>query len=89
MSKAGPGLSVMRADLDAATSTSADVHEAQWRAGVNRQAQPQAAAHQKAAGENRQAQPEAAAHQHAASIAAAAKRTASAMSPDERKAKRG
>ena len=33
--KAG-GVSVMRADLDAATSTSTDAHEAQWRAGVNR-----------------------------------------------------
>ena len=44
-----PGLSVMRADLDAATSTSADVQEAQWRAGVNRQAQPGAALHQHAA----------------------------------------
>ena len=40
------GLSVMRADLDASTSTSADVHEAQWRAGVNRQAQSDALSHQ-------------------------------------------
>ena len=39
----------MRADLDAATSMSADAHEAQWRAGVNRQAQPQAGSHQLAA----------------------------------------
>ena len=39
----------MRAELDAATSTSADTHEAQWRAGVNRQAQPAAASHQQAA----------------------------------------
>ena len=46
--KAG-GVSVMRADLDAATSTSTDAHEAQWRAGVNRQAQPEALSHQQAA----------------------------------------
>ena len=39
----------MRTDLDAATSMSADAHEAQWRAGVNRQAQPQAGSHQLAA----------------------------------------
>jgi hypothetical protein len=44
--------SVMRAELDAATSSSVvsaasvDMQEAQWRAGVNRQAQPEAAAHQ-------------------------------------------
>ena len=43
------GVSVMRADLDAATSTSADVQEAQWRSGVNRQALPDAASHQQAA----------------------------------------
>ena len=50
MHKARPaGLSVMRADLDAATTTSVDAHEAQWRAGVNRQAQPQAGSHQLAA----------------------------------------
>ena len=50
MAKHGPsGVSVMRSDLDAATSTSADAHEAQWRAGVNRQAQPQAISHQHAA----------------------------------------
>ena len=42
-------LSVMRHDLDAATSTMVDVHEAQWRAGVNRQAQPEAVSHQLAA----------------------------------------
>ena len=35
---AAAGISVMRAELDAATSTSADVQEAQWRAGANRQA---------------------------------------------------
>ena len=40
------GVSVMRAELDAATSSSVDMQEAQWRAGVNRQAQPEAAAHQ-------------------------------------------
>ena len=39
----------MRLDLDAATSSSTDVVEAQWRSGVNRQAQPDAAAHQCAA----------------------------------------
>jgi len=53
------GLSVMRADLDASTSTSADMHEAQWRAGVNRQAQPDALSHQhvasRAAADKRQA----------------------------------
>ena len=50
MAKAGSsGISVMRVDLDAATTTSADAHEAQWRSGVNRQAQPHAASHQKAA----------------------------------------
>ena len=43
------GVSVMRADIGAATSTSVDVHEAQWRAGVNRQAREDAAAHQRAA----------------------------------------
>ena len=43
------GVSVMRADLDAATSTTADTREAQWRAGVNRQAQPAAVSHQQAA----------------------------------------
>ena len=43
---AAAGISVMRAELDAATSSSADVHEVQWRAGVNRQAQPTAAEHQ-------------------------------------------
>ena len=46
---ASSGLSVMRHDLDAATSTTVDVHEAQWRAGVNRQAQPEAVSHQLAA----------------------------------------
>ena len=40
--KAGSGISVMRADLDASTSTEVDAHEAQWRAGVNRQARPDA-----------------------------------------------
>ena len=50
MAKAGSdGISVMRAELDAATSTSADAHEARWRAGVNRQAQLAAASHQHAA----------------------------------------
>jgi len=50
MAKAGSaGVSVMRAELDAATSTSADAHEAQWRAGINRQLQPDAASHQLAA----------------------------------------
>lgn len=43
------GVSVIRVDLDASTSTAADVQEAQWRAGVNRQAQPGAISHQKAA----------------------------------------
>lgn len=43
------GTSVMRVNLDAATSTSIDGQEAQWRAGVNRQAQPHARAHQVAA----------------------------------------
>ena len=41
--KAGSGISVMRPDLDASTSTEVDAHEAQWRAGVNRQARPDAA----------------------------------------------
>ena len=40
--KAGSGVSVMRSDLDASTSTEVDAHEAQWRAGVNRQARPDA-----------------------------------------------
>ena len=41
--KAGSGISVMRSDLDASTSTEVDAHdhEAQWRAGVNRQARPE------------------------------------------------
>ena len=39
---ASPGVSAMRDDLDAATAMTADVHEAQWRSGVNRQAQPDA-----------------------------------------------
>ena len=38
-------VSVMRAEIDAATSSSVDVQEAQWRAGANRQAQPEAAVH--------------------------------------------
>merc|ERR1712054_185000 len=47
---ARPGASIMSADLDdLATSTSIDVQEAQWRAGVNRQAQPEAQSHQVAA----------------------------------------
>ena len=41
--KAGSGVSVMRSDPDASTSTEVDAHEAQWRAGVNRQARPDAA----------------------------------------------
>ena len=49
---ASSGLSVMRHDLDAVTSTSVDVHEAQWRAGVNRQAQPEAVSHQLAASQH-------------------------------------
>ena len=50
MAKAlGSGVSVMRAELDAATTTSVDAHEAQWRAGVNRQAQAYAGLHQHAA----------------------------------------
>ena len=69
------GVSVMRAELDAATSSSADVQEAQWRAGVNRQAQPAAAEHQQRqaaqGGMARQALPDAYAHQLAASRAAA------------------
>ena len=44
-----PGVSVIRADLDAATSVGSDVHEAQWRSGVHRQAHPDAASHQRAA----------------------------------------
>ena len=40
--KAGSGVSVMRSDLDASTSTEVDAHEAHWRAGVNRQARPDA-----------------------------------------------
>ena len=47
--KAGSGISVMRADLDASTSTEVDAHEAQWRAGVNRQARPDAASQRRAA----------------------------------------
>ena len=44
MTKAGcSGVSVMRAELDASTSTAMDTGEAQWRAGANRQAQPDAA----------------------------------------------
>ena len=42
-------VSVMRANIGAATSTVVDVNEAQWRAGVNRQAQPQSISHQQAA----------------------------------------
>ena len=42
-------MSVMRAELDASTSTAMDTGEAQWRAGANRQAQPDAASHQQAA----------------------------------------
>jgi hypothetical protein len=55
-------------DDDASQATTQDSH---WRAGVNRQAQPQAQQ-----------------HQLTASQAAGAKRTANAMSTDERKAKR-
>ena len=51
MGKANAGVSVTRVDLGAATSTSVDMHEAQWRAGVNRQAQPAAGSHQLAASE--------------------------------------
>ena len=47
--KAGSGVSVMRSDLDASTSTEVDAHEAQWRAGVNRQARPDAASQRRAA----------------------------------------
>ena len=47
--KAGSGISVMRADLDASTSTEVDAHEAQCRAGVNRQARPDAASQRRAA----------------------------------------
>ena len=65
------GMSIMRAELDATTSTSLDTHEAQWRAGVNRQAQPDAHA-----------------QRVAAACAAAAKRTANAMSVDERRQRR-
>ena len=72
---AAAGVSVMCAELDAATSTSADVQEAQWRAGVNRQAQPAATEHQQQqaarGGAARQALPGAHAHQVAASRAAA------------------
>ena len=42
-------VSVMRSDLDASTSTEVDAHEAQWRAGVNRQARPDAASQRRAA----------------------------------------
>ena len=41
--------SIMLAGVGAATSTTVDLHEAQWRAGVNRQARPDARAHQQAA----------------------------------------
>ena len=47
--KAGSGISVMRSDFDASTSTEVDAHEAQWRAGVNRQARPDAASQRRAA----------------------------------------
>ena len=47
--KAGSGISVMRSDLDASTSTEVDAHEAQWRAGVNRQARPDAPSQRRAA----------------------------------------
>ena len=47
--KAGSGVSVMRSDLDASTSTEVDAHEAQWRAGVNRQARPDAPSQRRAA----------------------------------------
>ena len=47
--KAGSGISMMRSDLDASTSTEVDAHEAQWRAGVNRQARPDAASQRRAA----------------------------------------
>ena len=43
------GVSVMRADLEMATSTEIDTHEAQWRAGSNRMAQDDAHGHQVAA----------------------------------------
>ena len=49
LAKAGSGVSVMRADLDASTSTEVDAHEAQWRAGVNRQARPDAPSQRRAA----------------------------------------
>ena len=39
----------MRTELDASTSTVMDAGEARWRAGANRQAQPDAASHQQAA----------------------------------------
>ena len=41
--KAGSGVSVMRSDPDASTSTEVDAHEAQWRAGVNPPSQRRAA----------------------------------------------
>lgn len=50
MAKATTGISVMRADLDAATSSTMDGHDAQRLAGVGRQAQPDAHDHQVAAG---------------------------------------
>ena len=46
--KAGSGVSVMRSDPDASTSTEVDAHEAQWRAGVNRQARPDAPSQRRA-----------------------------------------
>ena len=71
MAKSGcSGVSVMRAELDATTTTEVDTHEAQWRAGVNRQAQPEAASRISS--------------EQAASRAAAAKRQADAMSAEEK-----
>ena len=43
------GTSIMRAELDMVTSTSMDRHEAQWRAGANRQVPPDVQSHQVAA----------------------------------------
>jgi hypothetical protein len=72
----GPRAEIAMVDDDDATQLSGS--EAQRLAGVARQAQPEAAAHQAAAGVARQAQPEAAAHQAAAGAARQAQPEAAA-----------
>ena len=71
-----PRSPTLRSDADVADSdTAVTTQEGRWRAGVNRQAQLGAAAHQVSAGAARQAAPDAQAQRLAASRAAAEART--------------